>query len=250
MTTAAPPRKASVHYELFADLQKQNGHLRRNNLIHWGFDALLVSALVLMTFRPMPAVRVDGDGSPELLDALAPLNAPAPEEAEFVSRMVATHLLELTSGSVQRDLTRATSLMTADFQHVYLEKVGKDPALGAIEKGNVRSVLDFEPKGTTVRAQKDKDGRPIKYFVELSGRLRVYRADVLTAPLTTRYLAIRTTLLVVPRGLNTLSGLLVEWFDKQPIEPPRTPSVDANPLTPPPGPALAQPVIANQSETP
>ncbi len=240
--------KAPVHYELFADLQKQNGHLRRNNILHWAFDALLVVTLVLTTFRPMVAVRINNDGSPEILSALAPVNAPGPEEAEFVAKTVAAHLLELTSGSVQRDLAKATALMTAEFQHVYLDKVSKDEALGAIEKGNVRSALEFDPKQTVIRAQKDKAGRPVKYFVELAGRLRVYRADVLTAPLATRYLAIRSTLLVVPRGPKTLSGLLVEWFDKESVESPRSPTVDANPLTPPPGPALAHPVAGGAQE--
>jgi hypothetical protein len=240
-SSSAAAARAPVHYELFADLQRQNGHLR---LLNWGFlcgIAVLITALILMALRPMPAVRVNTDGSPELLSALSPLNAPRPEEAEFVAKTVAGYLLELTSGSVQRDLSKATNLMTADFQRAYLEKVAKDPALAALEKGNVRSVLEFDPSRTTIRAEKDpKGGHPTKYFVELAARLRVYRADVLTSPLATRYLAIRETLLVVPRGPKTLSGLLVQWFDKEAVEPPKgAPIVDANPLSPVPGPSLA-----------
>ena len=93
-----------------------------------------------------------------------------------------------------------------------------------------------------------RDGRPIKYFVELASRLRVYRADVLTSPLATRYLVIRVTLVVVPRGPKTLSGLLVSWFDKESVEAPKgAPIVDANPLTPPPGPTLARPATEAKS---
>lgn len=239
--TSAAATRAPVHFELFADLQRQNGHLRKLNYVMLGGLAVLVLALILMAIRPMPAVRVNTDGSPEILSSLSPVNAPRPEEAEFVAKTVAGHLLELTSGSVQRDLAKATTLMTSDFQRAYLDKVAKDPALAALEKGNVRSVLEFDPSRTQIRAEKDpKDGHPIKYFVELAGRLRVYRADVLTAPLATRYLAIRETLLVVPRGPKTLSGLLVQWFDKEAVEPPKgAPIVDANPLTPVPGPTLA-----------
>lgn len=240
-TKPASAAAAPVHYELFADLQRQNRHLRLLNWVSLCGAAALIGVLVLMALRPMPAVRVNSDGSPEIMNALSPVNAPRPEEAEFVAKTVAGHLLELTSGSVQRDLSKATTLMTADFQRAYLDKVAKDPALAALEKGNVRSVLEFDPSRTTIRAEKDpKDGHPTKYFVELAARLRVYRADVLTAPLATRYLAIRETLLVVPRGPKTLSGLLVQWFDKEAVEPPKgAPLVDANPLSPVPGPALA-----------
>ena len=240
MAATSTARKTSVHYELYADLARQNAHLRRNNWLHWGVHLTLVAVFLLTMMRPLAAVRVNLDGSPELLNALAPVNAPGPEEAEYVSRSVATHLLELTSGSVQRDLAKAMSLMTANFSRTYQEKVSKDQALGALEKANVRSVLDFDPSRTAIRAEKDRDGRPTKYFVELAGRLRVYRGDVLTVPLAVRYMNIRTTLLVVPRGPKTLSGLLVEWFDKEPVEAPRGgPSVDTNPLSPVPGPPLA-----------
>jgi hypothetical protein len=74
----------------------------------------------------MAAVRVMSDGSAEVIGPLTPLNAPAPEEAEHVSRLVATHLLELTSGSVQRDLAKGMALMTASFQRVYSDRVLKD----------------------------------------------------------------------------------------------------------------------------
>jgi hypothetical protein len=236
-----PPDAVPVHYELWADLKRQNGHLRALNYVMLGGWALLVVALILLSLRPLMAVRVHTDGSPELLSSLAPINAPGPEEAEFVAKLASTQLLELTSGSVQRDLAKASALMTAEFQRVYLDKVSKDPALTAIEKGNVRSVLDFDAKKTNIRVERDsKDNKPLKYFVELAGRLRVYRADVLTSPLATRFMVIRVTLLVVPRGPRTLSGLLVSWFDKESVEAPRgDPSVDANPLTPAPGPALA-----------
>jgi hypothetical protein len=238
-----PPARVPVHYELFADLARQNSHLRKLNYVMLGGWALLVLALILLSLRPLTAVRVHTDGSPELLSSLSPVNAPGPEEAEFVAKLASNQLLELTSGSVQRDLGKATSLMTAEFQRVYLDKVSKDPALTAIEKGNVRSVLDFDAKKTNIRVERDpKDNKPLRYFVELSGRLRVYRADVLTAPLATRFLAIRVTLLVVPRGPKTLSGLLVSWFDKESVEPPKgDPTVDANPLSPAPGPTLAAP---------
>ena len=232
--------RSPVHYELYADLAHQNTHLRRNNWLHWGVHLAFVAVLLLTSMRPLAAVRVQSDGTPELLNALAPVNAPGPEEAEYVSKTVATHLLELTSGSVQRDLSKAMQLMTAEFQRVYNDKVSKDQTLAALEKGNVRSVLDFDPSKTSIRAEKDKDGRPSKYYVELAGRLRVYRADVLTAPLAIRYLAIRTTLLVVPRSPKTLSGLLLSWFDKESVEAPKgAPTVDSNPLASPvPGPAL------------
>lgn len=241
-TKPAQAPKAPVHYELYADLARQNRHLRALSFTMLGAVLVAVVAMVLLSLRPLTAVRVNADGSPELLNALAPINAPGPEEAEFIAKTVATQLLELTSGSVQRDLAKATALMTADFQRVYLEKVSKDPALGALESGNVRSVIEYDPGRTVIRAEKDADGRPAKYFVELAARLRVYRADVLTAPLATRYLAIRVTLMVVPRGPRTLSGLLVHWFDKEAVEAPKgAPMVDSNPLTPPPGPQLAMP---------
>ena len=228
------PLAAPKQYELWADLARQNGHLRRNNYIHWAVDVALVTALALISFRPMTAVRVMTDGSAEVIGPLTPLNAPAPEEAEHVSRLVATHLLELTSGSVQRDLAKGMALMTASFQRVYSDRVLKDETLAAIEKGNVRSILDFDPKATEIRGEKDDKGRPTRYFVQLAGRLRLYRADVLTAPIATRYLAIRTTLVVVPRGPKTLNGLLVEWFDKEAVPAQSgAPAPDPNPLSHP-----------------
>jgi hypothetical protein len=148
---------------------------------------------------------------------------------------VATHLLELTSGSVQRDLAKGMALMTASFQRVYSDRVLKDETLAAIEKGNVRSILDFDPKATEIRGEKDDKGRPTRYFVQLAGRLRLYRADFLTAPVATRHLAIRTTLVVVPRGPKTLNGLLVEWFDKESVPDAQSgaPAPDPNPLSHP-----------------
>jgi hypothetical protein len=243
------PLAAPKQYELWADLARQNAHLRRNNYIHWAALLLLVGALVLVSFRPMAAVRVASDGSAEVIGPLTPISVPAPEEAEHVSRLVATHLLELTSGSVQRDLAKGMALMTASFQRVYSDRVMKDETLAAIEKGNVRSVLDFDAKATEIRSEKDDKGRPSKYFVQLAGRLRLYRADVLTAPLATRYLHIRTTLVVVPRGPKTLNGLLVEWFDKEAgPTPPGPPSVDSNPLSSPPRlPTLAVPTNSQVS---
>ncbi len=240
MQLAAPKQ-----YELWADLARQNEHLRRNNYIHWAATLLLAGALALVSFRPMTAVRVTADGSAEVIGPLTPLNAPAPEEAEQVSRLVAMHLLELTSGSVQRDLTKGMALMTASFQRLYSDRVVKDETLAAIEKGNVRSVLDFDTKATEIRSEKDEKGRLTKYFVQLAGRLRLYRADVLTAPLATRHLAIRTTLVVVPRGPKTLNGLLVEWFDKEAVPAPRdAPAVNSNPLSSPIGPMLMVPTTA------
>ncbi len=228
-----------VHYELFHDLQRQNAHLRRNNWLHWIVQIAFVALFVLIMLRPLSAVRVNPDGSPEMLSTVPSVNYPGPEEAEYVSRQISTHLLELTSGSVQRDLAKGFALMTAQFQSVYQKKVTDDPTLASLEKGNVRSVLDFDATKTTIRAEKDGKGLPTKYFVELVGRLRVYRADVLTGPLAVRYLALRTTLLLVPRSKNTLNGLLVDWFDKEVIEAPKgAPTVDANPLSPAPGPRL------------
>ncbi len=245
------PLAAPKQYELWADLARQNAHLRRNNYIHWAATLLLVGALTLISFRPMTAVRVTSDGAAEVIGPLTPVNSPAPEEAEYVSRVLATHLLELTSGSVQRDLAKGMALMTASFQHVYADRVLKDETLAAIEKGNVRSVLDFDSKATEIRSEKDDKGRPSKYFVQLAGRLRLYRADVLTTPIATRHLAIRTTLLIVPRGPKTLSGLLAEWFDKEPVPGPRdAPAVDSNPLSPPHSSTLAIPTASAPQVTP
>ncbi|WP_163778710.1 hypothetical protein [Myxococcus vastator] len=209
-------------FELWADLQKQNRHLRRFGYVLAGTVVLLVVALVLTSFRPMMAIRVDSLGQAELVQVLAPSNAPAPEEAEHVSRLLAQYLLEVTSNSVARDLSHAYSFMTADFARAYAAKVKEDPNLAVLEKGNIRSQLTWEPKGTRVKAEKDDAGKPLRYFVELEGTVEVYRADILTSPLLTTNVLVRTTLLVVPRSPATLNGLLVDYFEKEYVKPKET----------------------------
>lgn len=208
----------AVHFELWADLAQQNRHLRRNNWFHWGAHLLLLSGVVLLTLRPMTAIRVDTLGRATLVDSLQPTNAPGPEEAQHVSELSAQYLLEVTSGSVKRDLTKALSMMTVDFASAYREKLKDDPSLPIIEKGNVRTQLTFDSKSTEVKVQKDAEGRVARYFVSLLARLDIYRADVLTTPVLSKPVIIRTTLLVVPRSRATLNGLLVDFFEKEFVE--------------------------------
>lgn len=203
-------------YELWADLALQNKHLRRNNWFHWSAHLFLVVCLGLMAVRPLAVIRVDKVGHADLLtNAPTGPAAPAPEEAEAVSRLVAQDLVELTSGSISRDLGRATSLMTAKFAAAYRAKASEDPALAQLEQSNIRTTLTFDDKLTKIEMEKDAKGYLTRYFVTLFGRVDVYRKDVLTAPLLTRGVEIRTTLLVVPRTPSTLNGLLVDYFDKQ-----------------------------------
>ncbi|NTX67627.1 hypothetical protein HUA74_43970 [Myxococcus sp. CA051A] len=212
-------------FELWADLQRSNKHLRRFLYTLLAALLVLVLALVLTTFRPLLAVRVDSLGRADLVEVLSPANAPGPEEAEHVSRLMAGYLLELTSNSVARDLGKAYGLMTTDFASAYAAKAKEDPTLTAIEKGNLRSQLVLEPQATRVRVEKDGD-RPKTYFVELGGRLDVYRADVLTAPLLSTPVLIRVTLLVVPRGPRTLNGLLVAYFEREVIKQAAAPATN------------------------
>jgi hypothetical protein len=220
-----------TQYELWADLSLQNRHLRRNNWLHWGIHLLLVLLVAAMAFRPITAIRVDSLGKATLVDAVAPENAPGPEEAQHVSQLVSQYLLEVTSGSIQRDLGKALALMTLDFGQAYREKVKDDPSLAALEKGNVRTQLAFDAGGVEVKVAKDEQGRVQKYFVTQVARLDVFRADVLTAPVLSRPLVIRTTLLVVPRSRGTLNGLLVDFFEKEFLEEKRgTPTLSTTPL--------------------
>lgn len=223
--------KQPDQFELWADLAEQNKHLRRNNWFHWGVHLLLVVAFALSSMRPMTAIRVDQLGKAELVSNVAQSNGPGPEEAEHVTRLTAHYLLDVTSGAVARDLSKAMALMTADFQRAYREKVKEDATLAALEKGNVRAETSFDPKFTQVKAEKDRDGRVQRYFVQLNGKLDVYRADVLTAPLLTREVTVRATLLVVPRTPATLNGLLVEFFEKDYLDAPKAaPTLNTSPL--------------------
>lgn len=218
-------------YELWADLSLQNKHLRRNNWLHWAVHLVLVVLTAAMAFRPLMAVRVDSLGNASLVEALQPANAPGPEEAQHVSQLVSQYLLEVTSGSVQRDLGKALALMTLDFGQAYRAKVKDDPTLAALEKGNVRTQLTFDPAGAEVKLQKDEQGRAQKFFVTQLARLDVFRADVLTAPILSKPLVVRTTLLVVPRSRGTLNGLLVDYFEKEFLEEkPGTPTLSTTPL--------------------
>jgi hypothetical protein len=226
------PLRAPDQYELWSDLSLQNRHLRRNNWLHWGVHLLLVVLLVLMAYRPIVAIRVDSLGQPTLLDAVKPANEPGPEEAEYVSRLIAQYLLEVTSGSVQRDLTKAMRMATAEFAHAYETKVREDPTLTLLEKGNVRTELSFDASATEVKAQRDAQGRVTRYFVTLLATLAVHRADVNAAPLLTRLVTVRTTLLVVPRSKTALNGLLVDFFAKDFLDPAAkaSPTISTAPL--------------------
>lgn len=221
-----------TQYELWADLSLQNRHLRRNNWLHWTMHVLLVVALVFIAFRPMLAIRVDSLGKATLLNAMQPANQPGPEEAQHVTQLASQYLLEVTSGSVQRDIGKAMGLMTVDFARAYRDKVKDDQTLAMLEKGNIRTQLTFEPKSIEVKAQKDGEGRVTRYFVTQAARLDVYRADVLTAPVVSKSIVIRTTLLVVPRSPSTLNGLLVDFFEKEFFDAPHTPSVTTTPTPP------------------
>jgi len=218
-------------YELWADLSLQNKHLRRNNWLHWAVHLFLVTLVAAMAFRPLTAIRVDTLGKATLVDAMAPVNAPGPEEAQHVSQLLSQYLLEVSSGAVQRDLGKALGLMTQQFGQAYREKVKDDPSLAGIEKGNIRTQLTFDPQGTEVKVQRDEQGKPTKYFVTQLARLDVFRADVLTAPVMSRPVAIRTTLLVVPRSRGTLNGLLADFFEKEFLEEKKgAPTVTTTPL--------------------
>jgi hypothetical protein len=219
-------------YELWADLSQQNRHLRRNNWLHWTVHFLLVFSVVFMAYRPLTAIRVDTLGKATLVDGVQPANQPGPEEAQHISQLVSQYLLEVTSGSVQRDLGKALSLMTVDFGIAYREKVKDDTSLPIIEKGNVRTQLTFDPKSVEVKLAKDEQGRAQRYFVTLIARLDVFRSDVLTAPVISKPVVIRTTLLVVPRSRGTLNGLLVDFFEKEFLEESKkgTPSLSTTPL--------------------
>jgi hypothetical protein len=226
------PAKSPLQYELWADLSVQNRHLRRNNALHWCVHLLLVVAFLLVAGRPPVAIRIDQLGRADMVSTSGALAlAPSAEEAQHVTRLFAQYVLEVTSGSVARDLGKALALMTSDFQRAYREKLREDPSLAVIDKGNIRTALTFDDGGTEVRVQKDKGGKPERYFVTQLARLDVFRADLNTAPLLSREVVIRSTLLVVPRGPRSLNGLLVDFFEKEIAEPTRTQSaVNVNPL--------------------
>jgi len=229
------PKKPD-QYELWADLSIQNRHLRRNNLIHWIAHSGLLGAFLLLGSRPLLAVRVDQLGRADLVSTQGAAAAhPSPEEADHVSRLFAQYVLEVTSGSVARDLQKALALMTGDFQRAYREKLRQEPALAAIEKGNIRTQLTFDDASTEVRLQRDAKGRPERYFVTQLARLEVYRADLNTSPFLARDLTVRVTLLIVPRSSRTLNGLLVDFFDKEVVEPRKAPgTLSVSPLPAPP----------------
>lgn len=223
--------KTPTQYELWADLALQNRHLRRNNWLHWAVHGALVFLVAVMAFRPLVAIRVDSLGRASLAESVAPANGPGPEEAQHVSQLVSQYLLEVTSGAVQRDLGKALGLMTVPFGQAYREKVKDDTALAALDKGNVRTALTFDADSTEVKAQKDEQGRVVKYFVTQLARLDVFRADVLTAPVLSRPVVLRTTLIVVPRSRGTLNGLLVDFFEKEFLEERKAaPSLTTTPL--------------------
>jgi hypothetical protein len=223
--------KTFDQYELWADLSRQNRHLRRNNWLHWFVHLVLVAALTLMAIRPPYAIRVDRLGAAELVPTAPVLaSAPSPEEAEHVSRLFSSYVLEVTSGSITRDLQKALGLMTVRFEKAYRETVRNDPNLGALEKGNIRTSLAFNDGATEIKAETDSSGHVARYFVTLQGRLDFYRADVLTAPLLSKTVLIRTTLLVVPRSKRSLNGLLVDFFEKQVLVDQALPAVTVNPV--------------------
>lgn len=221
-----------TQYELWADLSLQNQHLRRNNWLHWSIHVFLVVLIAFMAFRPLMAVRVDSLGQASLVDPIQPANAPGPEEAQHVTQLLSQYLLEVTSGSVQRDLGKGMGLMTQAFAQAYRDKVKDDTSLAAIEKGNIRTQLTFDPEGAEVKVQRDDAGKPARYFVTVVARLDVFRADVLTAPVMSKPVVIRTTLLVVPRAKGTLNGLLVDFFEKEFLEEntKRVPTVTTTPI--------------------
>lgn len=234
------PPKTPSQYELWADLATQNKHLRRNNLIHWIFHLVLLVSLFLTLNRPLMAVRVDHLGRADLAStASATASEPGPEEAQQVARTVSQYLLEVTSGSVARDLSKATALMTSKFQRAYLDQVQQDKTLPLLEKGNIRTALVFDDTAVEIKAERDDRGALIHYFVTLNGTLNVYRADVLTAPLLTRPVVIRVTLLAVPRSSRTLNGLLVDFFEKEVVETQKTTQLSVNPLPVAPAAATA-----------
>lgn len=208
-----------IQYELWADLALQNRHLRRNNWCHWIVHLLLVLGLLLVATRPLTAIRVDSMGEATLVGPLTPANRPSPEEAEHVARLISQYLLEVTSGSIARDLSKAFALMTPDFERAYREKAQNDQLLPLLEKGSVRTQLVFDSQPADIKVQKEADGRPSRYFVTLLAQLNVHRAELNTAPVLAKTVTIRVTLTAVPRGPRTLNGLLVDYFEKQVLDP-------------------------------
>lgn len=227
---------SSTHFELWADVARAARFHKRFNLVLLAVIVLLAGALVLLATRPLLAVRVDQLGRAELVGNVLPTAAPGPEEAEHVSRLVSTYLLEVTSGSVQRDLGKALALMTQRFSTAYRDLVKQDPTLAKLEQGNLRTALTFDPAQTHVKTVPDEQGRPARYYVQLGGMLEAFRQDAYGAPLMKRPVIVRATLLVVPRSPATLNGLLVEHLEKEfPETPAAPPTLSASPV--PPGPA-------------
>ncbi len=231
-----PLPKSPMQFELWDDVARAGRFHKCFNLVFLAVIVLLAGALVLLATRPLLAVRVDQFGRAELVGNVLPTAAPGPEEAEHVSRLVSTYLLEVTSGSVQRDLSKALALMTQRFSRAYRDVVKEDPSLAKLEQGNVRTALTFDPAQTQVKMTPDEQGRPARYFVQLGGVLEAFRQDAYGAPLMKRPVVVRATLLVVPRSPATLNGLLVEHLEKEfPETPVAPPSLSASPV--PPGPA-------------
>lgn len=232
---------SSTHFELWDDVARAACFHRRLNLVFLAVVVFLAGALVLLATRPLLAVRVDQLGRAELVGNVLPTAAPGPEEAEHVSRLVSTYLLEVTSGSVQRDLGKALALMTQRFSRAYRDVVKDDPTLAKLEQGNVRTALTFDPAQTLVKMTPDEQGRPARYFVQLGGVLEASRQDAYGAPLMKRPVVVRATLLVVPRSPATLNGLLVEHLEKEfPETPAAPPSLSASPVPPGPAPKRAR----------
>jgi len=225
--------KPAPQFELWDDVTRAGRFHRRLNLVFVAVILLLTGALVLLATRPLLAVRVDQLGRAELVGNVLPTAAPGPEEAEHVSRLVSTYLLEVTSGSVQRDLGKALALMTQRFSTAYRDVVKEDPTLAKLEQGNLRTALAFDPAQTQVKMVPDEQGRPARYYVQLGGVLEAFRQDAFGAPLMKRPVVVRTTLLVVPRSPAALNGLLVEHLEKEfPEASPAAPSLSASPLPP------------------
>lgn len=236
-----PPKQPDpAHFELVTALKKSTSRAWLVSVLLAGITLLSMLMLFLQSSRPIPVVY-----RPDSIHDQSQVIYAGGQSREVQTREIdakrfflkgGTLLHGWSSGTVVKDLTAASLLMTTRWRKLFTEEVnrvvdvpievspgGKETQLGYYAGIRVRNTLDWQWESITCERNETK--REWGCY----GRVLVETQPLLGDPLPSpprKSLIVRATFAEVPVTPNTIDGLLIDFWDQR--------DADAKPQTPSP----------------
>jgi hypothetical protein len=232
----APKAPDPAHFELVVALKKSVTRAWLVTLLLAFTTSLALAALFLQSSKPIPVVyRPDSihDGNQVILAGGQELPTREIDAKRFLIKSGAL-LHGWSSGSVVRDLTAATLLMTTRWRKLFADEVqrvidvpseisadGKETQLGYYAGLKVRNTLDWQ--WDSISCERNDTKREWGCYARVLVETQPLLGDPLPNP-PRKNLIVRATFAEVPVTRTTIDGLLIDFWDQRDADAPASPA--------------------------